>query len=182
MKQLYQQCFGNFCRTHLKTRVGVLTTGQFRRQSNLLQYLTKTDTRYEIYRYCRYIRHVHVCVHVNKDITSDNNPWLSNFDFSVQRRFSRIQGHWIFHTIQVLWNSANTPCSLSYSKLHCNFFYICLHGCHTPLPSPRFRCHNCKSIFKAGSHECQKLRSLHLDRSTGEHTDHSPKATRHTSS
>jgi len=74
MKQLYQQRFGNFCRTHLKTRVGVLTTGQFRRQSNLLQYLTKTDTRYEIYRYCRYIRHVHVCVHVNKDITSENNP------------------------------------------------------------------------------------------------------------
>jgi hypothetical protein len=54
--------------------------------------------------------------------------------FSVQRRFSRIQVHWIFHTIQVLWNSANTPCSLSYSKLHCNFFYICLHGCHPPPP------------------------------------------------
>ena len=33
------------------------------------------------------------------------------------------------------------------------------------------------SILKAGSHECQKLRPLHLDRCTGEHTDHSPKAT-----
>ena len=35
----------------------------------------------------------------------------------------------------------------------------------------------CNSILKAGSHECQKLRPLHLDRCTGEHTDHSPKAT-----
>ena len=35
----------------------------------------------------------------------------------------------------------------------------------------------CNSILKAGSHECQKLRPLHLDRSTGEHIDHSPKAT-----
>ena len=35
----------------------------------------------------------------------------------------------------------------------------------------------CNSILKAGSHECQKLRSLHLDRCTGEHTDHSHKAT-----
>ena len=33
------------------------------------------------------------------------------------------------------------------------------------------------SILKAGLHECQKLRPLHLDRCTGEHTDHSPKAT-----
>jgi hypothetical protein len=31
----------------------------------------------------------------------------------------------------------------------------------------------CNSILKAGSHECQKLRPLHLDRCT----DHSPKAT-----
>jgi len=36
---------------------------------------------------------------------------------------------------------------------------------------------NCNSILKAGSHECQKLRPLHLDRCTGAHTDHSPKAT-----
>jgi hypothetical protein len=35
----------------------------------------------------------------------------------------------------------------------------------------------CNSILKAGSHECQKLRPLHLDRCTGEHTNHSPKAT-----
>ena len=35
----------------------------------------------------------------------------------------------------------------------------------------------CNSILKAGSHECQKLRQLHLHRCTGEHTDHSPKAT-----
>ena len=35
----------------------------------------------------------------------------------------------------------------------------------------------CNSILKAGSHECQKLRPLHLDRCTGEHTDHSSKAT-----
>jgi hypothetical protein len=35
----------------------------------------------------------------------------------------------------------------------------------------------CNSILKAGLHECQKFRSLHLDRCTGEHTDHSPKAT-----
>jgi hypothetical protein len=35
----------------------------------------------------------------------------------------------------------------------------------------------CNSILKAGSHECQKLSPLHLDRCTGEHTDHSPKAT-----
>ena len=35
----------------------------------------------------------------------------------------------------------------------------------------------CNSILKAGSHECQKLRPLHLDRYTCEHTDHSPKAT-----
>ena len=28
----------------------------------------------------------------------------------------------------------------------------------------------CNSILKAGSHECQKLRSLHLDRYTCEHT------------
>jgi hypothetical protein len=35
----------------------------------------------------------------------------------------------------------------------------------------------CNSILKACSHECQKLRPLHLDRCTGEHTDHSPKAT-----
>jgi hypothetical protein len=33
------------------------------------------------------------------------------------------------------------------------------------------------NILKAGSRECQKLRPLHLDRYTGEHTDHSPKAT-----
>ena len=33
----------------------------------------------------------------------------------------------------------------------------------------------CNSILKAGSHECQK--PLHLDRCTGEHTDHNPKAT-----
>ena len=33
------------------------------------------------------------------------------------------------------------------------------------------------SILKAGSHQCQKLRPIHLDRCTGEHTDHSPKAT-----
>ena len=32
----------------------------------------------------------------------------------------------------------------------------------------------CNSILKAGSHECQKLRPLHLDRCTGEYTDHSP--------
>jgi hypothetical protein len=31
----------------------------------------------------------------------------------------------------------------------------------------------CNSILKAGSHECQKLRPLHLDRVT----DHSPKVT-----
>jgi hypothetical protein len=36
----------------------------------------------------------------------------------------------------------------------------------------------CNSILKAGSHDCQKHRPLHLDRWTGEHTDHSPKATR----
>ena len=35
----------------------------------------------------------------------------------------------------------------------------------------------CNSILKAGSHERQKLRPLHLDRCTGEHRDHSPKAT-----
>ena len=35
----------------------------------------------------------------------------------------------------------------------------------------------CNSILKAGSHECQKLWPLHLDRCTGEHTDHSPYAT-----
>ena len=35
----------------------------------------------------------------------------------------------------------------------------------------------CNSILKAGSHKCQKLRQLHLHRCTGEHTDHSPKAT-----
>jgi hypothetical protein len=28
----------------------------------------------------------------------------------------------------------------------------------------------CNSILKAGSHECQNLRPLHLDRCTGEHT------------
>ena len=27
----------------------------------------------------------------------------------------------------------------------------------------------CNSILKAGSHECQNLRPLHLDRCTGEH-------------
>jgi hypothetical protein len=37
------------------------------------------------------------------------------------------------------------------------------------------RC-NSNSILKAGSHEYQKLMPLHLDRCTGEHTDHSPKA------
>ena len=35
----------------------------------------------------------------------------------------------------------------------------------------------CNSILKAGSHECQKLRPLHLHRCTGEHTDHSPNET-----
>jgi hypothetical protein len=35
----------------------------------------------------------------------------------------------------------------------------------------------CSSILKAGSYECQKLRPLHLDQCTGEHTDRSPKAT-----
>jgi hypothetical protein len=35
----------------------------------------------------------------------------------------------------------------------------------------------CNSILKAGSHECKKLRPPHLDRNTGEHIDHSPKAT-----
>ena len=35
----------------------------------------------------------------------------------------------------------------------------------------------CNSILKAGSHKCQRLRPLHLDRCTGEHTDHNPKAT-----
>jgi hypothetical protein len=57
------------------------------------------------------------------------------------------------------------------------FISVCMVATPPLLPSPRFRCHNCKSIFKAGSHECQKLSPLHLDRSTGEHTDHSPKAT-----
>jgi hypothetical protein len=33
------------------------------------------------------------------------------------------------------------------------------------------------SILKAGLHECQKIRPLHIDRCTGEHTDHNPKAT-----
>jgi hypothetical protein len=36
----------------------------------------------------------------------------------------------------------------------------------------------CNSILKAGSHDCQKVRPLHLDRCTGDHTDHSPTATR----
>jgi hypothetical protein len=36
---------------------------------------------------------------------------------------------------------------------------------------------SCNSILKAGSHKCQKLRPLHLDRCTGKHTDHSPKPT-----
>jgi hypothetical protein len=35
----------------------------------------------------------------------------------------------------------------------------------------------CNSILKAGSHEYQKLRPLHIDRCMGEHTDHSPKET-----
>jgi hypothetical protein len=35
----------------------------------------------------------------------------------------------------------------------------------------------CSSILKAGLHECQKLRPLHLGRCTGKHTDRSPKAT-----
>ena len=35
----------------------------------------------------------------------------------------------------------------------------------------------CNSILKVGSHECQKLSPLHLDRCTDEYTDHSPKAT-----
>ena len=35
----------------------------------------------------------------------------------------------------------------------------------------------CNIILKAGSHECQKIRPLHIDRCTGEHTDHNPKAT-----
>jgi hypothetical protein len=35
----------------------------------------------------------------------------------------------------------------------------------------------CNIILKAGSHEYQKLRPLHIDRCMGEHTDHSPKAT-----
>ena len=35
----------------------------------------------------------------------------------------------------------------------------------------------CNSILKVGSNQCQKFRSLHLDRFTGDHTDHSPKAT-----
>ena len=35
----------------------------------------------------------------------------------------------------------------------------------------------CNSILKASSHKCQKLRQLHLDRCTSEHTDHSLKAT-----
>ena len=35
----------------------------------------------------------------------------------------------------------------------------------------------CNSILKASSHECQTLGPLHLDRCTGERTDHSPKAT-----
>ena len=35
----------------------------------------------------------------------------------------------------------------------------------------------CNSILKAGSHECRRLRLPHLDRCTGEHTDHTIKAT-----
>ena len=35
----------------------------------------------------------------------------------------------------------------------------------------------CNSILEAGSHEYQKLKPLHLDQCTSEHTDHSPKAT-----
>jgi hypothetical protein len=35
----------------------------------------------------------------------------------------------------------------------------------------------CNSILMTGSHKCQKLRPLHLDRCTGEHTDHTIKAT-----
>ena len=35
----------------------------------------------------------------------------------------------------------------------------------------------CNSILKAGSHECQKLRPLHLHRCMGEYTDHSPNET-----
>jgi len=35
----------------------------------------------------------------------------------------------------------------------------------------------CNSILNAGSHECQKFMPFHLDRCTGEHTNHGPKAT-----
>jgi hypothetical protein len=47
-----------------------------------------------------------------------------------------------------------------------------VHAYEAQIQVPR-----CNSILKAGSHECQKLRPLNLDRCTGEHTDHSPEAT-----
>jgi hypothetical protein len=46
-----------------------------------------------------------------------------------------------------------------------------------PVYEAQIQVPRCNSILKTGSHECQKLWPLHLDRCMGEHTDHSPKAT-----
>ena len=68
---------------------------------------------------------------------------------------------------------------ISVVVLHANIFY---QSCaqidnNQQVYEAQIQVPRCNSILKAGSHECQKLRLLHLDRCTDEHTYHSPKAT-----
>ena len=68
---------------------------------------------------------------------------------------------------------------ISVVVLHANIFY---QSCaqidnNQQVYEAQIQVPRCNSILKAGSHECQKLRPLHLDRCTDEHTYHSPKAT-----
>ena len=68
---------------------------------------------------------------------------------------------------------------ISVVVLHANIFY---QSCaqidnNQQVYEAQIQVPRCNSILKAGSHECQKLRPLHLDRCTDDHTYHSPKAT-----
>jgi hypothetical protein len=75
--------------------------------------------------------------------------------------------------------------------VHCVCMYVCMYIISVVVLQIYFSCAQidnnqqvyevqiqvprCSSILKAGLHECQKLRPLHLGRCTGKHTDRSPK-------
>ena len=68
---------------------------------------------------------------------------------------------------------------ISVVVLHANIFYQSCAQIDNNLQvyEAQVQVPRCNSILKASSHECQKLRPLHLHRCMGEYTDHSPNET-----